>query len=100
VRVIKEVFEFEWDEGNLNKNLKHKVADQESEEPFLDEDRRIYKDRLHSEKEERFVLLGKTRNSRLLFISFTQRAKKVRIISARDMNRKEVPLYEKKVSPT
>lgn len=100
MQVIKEAFEFEWDKGNTDKNLKHNVKDQEAEEVFLDENRFIFKDKVHSEGEERFRILGKTQKDRLLFIAFTIRRKKIRIISARDINRKEVSLYEKKVDST
>ncbi len=49
----------------------------------------------HPEDEQRLRLIGKTKKDRLLFIVFTKRGGKIRIISARDVNRKEVPLYEK-----
>lgn len=100
MKTVKQVFEFEWDRGNSNKNKKHGVEDRESEEVFLDERRFIFKDRVHSGKEEWFRILGKTKAKRLLFIAFTMRGKKIRIISARDINKKEVYLYEKKVSIT
>ena len=93
-------FEFEWDKGNTGKNLKHEVEDQESEEVFLDDHRFIFKDRVHSQGEERFRIIGKTKKNRLLFVAFTVRGKKIRVISARDINKKEVYLYEKKVSST
>ena len=56
------------------------------------------RDPLHSADEERFILLGKTKKGRLLFLVFTKRAKKLRIISARSVNKKEARLYEKIVS--
>lgn len=98
MKIIKQAFEFEWNQGNVGKNLKHNVKDRESEEVFQDEHRFIFKDKLHSEGEERFRIIGKTKESRLLFIVFTMRDKKIRIISARDINKKEVYLYEEKVS--
>ena len=100
MKTIKGVFEFEWDKGNIGKNLKHGVRDQESEEVFLDEQRFIFRDKLHSAGEERFRIIGKTKIGKLLFVVFTIRDKKVRVISARKINRKEVHLYEKKVSIT
>ena len=100
MKTVKQVFEFEWDKGNLSKNKKHGVEDRESEEVFLDERRFIFKDKVHSGKEERFRILGKTKTKRLLFIAFTMRNRKIRVISARDINKKEVYLYEKKVSTT
>lgn len=88
---------FEWDKGNSNKNLKkHGVADGECEEIFFDPRKRIAKDLKHSTQENRFILLGKTKLGRLLFIVFTIRNDKIRIISARDVNKKEQHLYEKR----
>lgn len=95
MRISPEILEFEWDGGNTGKNKKHAVEDTQSEEVFFDERKVILKDTLHSGKEERFILLGKTKRGRLLYVVFTRRGKKIRIISARELNRKEVPLYEK-----
>ena len=97
MRILKQGLEFQWDSGNIGKNYqKHKVKDKEAEESFFDKNHKIFKDRLHSSGEERFRILGKTKKERLLFIVFTLREKKIRIISARDINKKEVYLYEKK----
>lgn len=96
MKVDKSVFEFDWDKGNIGKNEKHDVKDQEAEEIFLDEDKVILKDILHSDDEERFIVLGKTKKGRLLYVVFTKRDKKTRIISARKLNKKEVYLYEKR----
>lgn len=95
MKVVKRVVEFDWDKGNIGKNKKHNVEDKEAEEVFQDENKLIYRDLLHSEKEERFILLGKTKEGRLLYIAFIYRGKRVRIISARDINKKEVQIYEK-----
>jgi len=100
MRVDKAVFEFEWDEGNIGKNKKHNVEDKEAEEVFLDEDKVIYKDILHSQIEDRFIILGKTRKNRSLYVVYTKRKNKIRIISARDINKKEVRIYEKKAENT
>lgn len=94
MRVIREVIEFEWDEGNIGKNKRHNVEDREAEEIFFDENKVLLKDVLHSQREERFLLLGKTKKRRLLYVVFARRGKKVRIISARDINKKEAYLYE------
>lgn len=95
MRTDKKVFEFEWDRGNIDKNKKHDVEDKETEEVFFDEKKTIYKDKLHSKYEGRFIVLGKTKEDRFLYVVFTKRGKKVRIISARDINKREVKLYEK-----
>ena len=88
---------FQWDKGNKGKNYsKHKVTDQECEESFFDQNKRVFKDILHSGSEERYILLGQTKDSRILFIVFTIRHGKVRVISARDLNKKEKRFYEEK----
>jgi uncharacterized protein len=94
----KKVVEFDWDKGNTSKNVKHKVEDKEAEEAFFDEAKKTFKDHVHSGKEERFRIVGKTKKGRILFIVFTIRKNKIRIISARDINRKEVRLYEAKTN--
>ncbi|PIQ69939.1 hypothetical protein COS55_00995 [Candidatus Shapirobacteria bacterium CG03_land_8_20_14_0_80_40_19] len=94
MKKVRKVLEFEWDKGNIDKNKKHKVKNQECEQAFFDENKIILKDILHSVAEKRFILVGKTENKRCLYIIFTYRGKKLRIISARDINKKEVKLYE------
>jgi uncharacterized protein len=91
------VLVFEWDSGNEQKNwLKQKVTSEEAEEPFFSDDYIILEDTPHSQaQEQRFILLGKTTQERLLFIVFTIRTDKIRIISARDAHKKEVVFYEK-----
>jgi len=85
---------FEWDNGNRGKNwLRHKVTDEECEEVFFDENKIVARDKLHSAKEERFIILGRTKQERLLYAVFTIRKNKIRVISARDLNKKERSLY-------
>ena len=87
---------FDWDKGNNDKNWKkHCVKNEEAEEAFFDEKKKIAKDVFHSGREKRWILLGKTKNKILLFIVFTIRKNTVRIISARKTNRREAHLYEK-----
>ncbi len=93
---FKEPLEFEWNKGNIGKNKKHNVEDEEAEEVFFDENKNTFKDHLHSDGEERVRIVGKTKKGRLLFVVLTIRKGKIRIISARDINKKEVDLYEKK----
>jgi uncharacterized DUF497 family protein len=96
IQQVKEPFEFEWDEGNSNKNWKsHGVTQQEAEQAFLDEHKFTTNDIAHSDTEPRFILIGKTELERLLYIVYTVREKRIRVISARDMTKKkEVSLYE------
>jgi len=92
-----QVVKFEWDKGNQEKNQnKHKVSITEAEEVFFDNDKQEYPDPIHSKKEIRKIVVGSTKGGRLLFLVYTIRNKKIRIISARDLNkRKEEDLYEK-----
>lgn len=87
---------FQWDEGNLDKNLlKHQVQNWECEQIFFNEPLVILDDPKHSLSEKRWAAFGKTDAGRLLTIIFTKREKLLRVISARDMNRKEKKFYEK-----
>lgn len=88
---------FNWDDWNKDKNwLKHKVAYRECEEVFFNSPRITYKDIKHSLLEERYGILGKTDNNKLLHITFTVRGNLIRVISARNMNKKERTKYENK----
>jgi uncharacterized protein len=94
-----EILEFEWDEENENW-LKHKVGNFECEEVFFNEPILLSDDVSHSEIEKRYYVLGKTNDNRLLFISFTIRNGKIRIISAREMNKKERRIYNEEENNT
>ncbi len=87
---------FEWNEGNRRKNDKHQVSMAESEQLFFNTPLLLLADSKHSEQEQRFHALGKTDNSRLLHITFTLRnqGQDIRVISARDMHKKERTIYE------
>lgn len=87
---------FEWDHGNIDKNkVKHNVSSFECEQCFFNIPLLLHNDHKHSEQENRFYILGKTDNERKLYIVFTVRNQYIRIISARDMNKKERETYEK-----
>lgn len=91
---IPEPITFEWDTGNQTKSLrKHGITNQEAEETFFNF-KRVLPDQAHSEKEQRFGMLGQTKQGRVLFIVFTVRGNKVRIISARAADKKERNFYE------
>jgi uncharacterized DUF497 family protein len=86
---------FEWDEHNSNKNwVKHRVSPSESEQTFFNVPLIISDDAEHSSTEKRYYSLGSTDQKRYLFIIFTIRNHKIRVISVRDMNRKERKEYE------
>jgi len=89
---------FEWDRGNTDKNYeKHGITPKESEEVFLDVNLKIVRDVKHSQKEARFIVIGKSFGKKVLFIIFTLRKDKIRIISARLANKKERSRYEKAI---
>ena len=87
--------EFEWDQANIEKNgERHRVAYVECEEVLLNWEFIISKDTAHSATEDRYRVLGKTDEGRILFLAFTLRGEKVRVITARDANKKERKAYE------
>ena len=86
--------EFDWDEGNRDKNwVAHAVTREESEECFFNLSLQ-FDDIKHSQKEPRHVLLGTTDQERILTVVYTLRGERIRIISARPMSREERKLYE------
>lgn len=88
---------FEWDKGNQDKSYtKHNVTNQECEEIFFSKGKKLFEDELHSQQENRYVAIGKTKQERLLFVVFTFRNNKIRVISARDLRSKNLKKYEEK----
>ena len=87
---------FEWDNGNQQKNVKHGVAPAEAEQVFLNEPLLITPDVTHSGVEQRYRALGRTNSGRQLTVIFTLRNNDslLRVISVRDMHRKERIHYE------
>jgi len=95
--LLDDVSGFDWDAGNRDKSKKkHEVDWWECEEVLFNKPLIINYDEKHStKKEKRFQVLGKTNWERKLFLSFTIRNSMVRVISARDQNKKERYKYEK-----
>ena len=93
---------FEWDHGNARKSVeKHDVSQAEAEQIFANDplivtDDLAHHDLAHNESEPRYHALGRTDASRLLHVTFTLRSNgtRIRVISARDMSRKERQRYE------
>ena len=88
---------FDWDDGISRKNAdKHDVSQAEAESVFFNDPLVVAEDTRHSERELRLNALAKTAQNRLLHITFTlrQNGTLVRVISARDMHRKEKKAYE------
>ena len=86
---------FDWDVNNREKNwVKHGVLASECEEVFFNLPLLLQPDPAHSQKEPRYYVLGHTITGRRLFIAFTVREDRIRVISARDMSKKERSVYE------
>lgn len=87
---------FDWDEGNARKNEKHGVSTAEAEQVFFNAPLLLLEDSGHSQSEARIHALGKTDEGRALHITLTlrQAGTLLRVISARDMHRKERAIYE------
>jgi hypothetical protein len=89
---------FEWDEGNSEKNwYLHQVTDGECEEIFFNVPLLVAADTGHSQREQRYYVLGRTDANRWLFVAFTVRNRRIRVISARDMNEREARKYVESV---
>jgi hypothetical protein len=95
---LSKVVGFDWDEGNSRKSAdKHAVSQLEAESVFVHDPLLLQEDAKHSATEPRFYALGQTRAGRLLHVTFRLRADGtlIRVISARDMSRRDRSSYEK-----
>jgi len=94
VELLKECTGFQWDEKNVQKNwLKHRVAAWECEQVFFNRPIVVANDEEHSMLEKRYYALGQTDAGRLLFVAFANRGTLIRVISARDMSKRERKVY-------
>lgn len=94
---IDRIIGFQWDFGNARKRAdKHGVQQAEAEQTFFNEPLLVVEDAGHSRSEPRFHALGVMDAGRCLHVTFTLREEntRIRIISARDMSRKEHIRYE------
>jgi uncharacterized protein len=93
---LSKISEFDWDAGNARKNERHGVSAGESEEVFFSTPLLLLDDESHSQEEPRYHALGVTAAGRRLHLTFTLRREgtAIRVISARDMSRKERVVYE------
>lgn len=89
---------FDWDDHNRGKCQKHGVSKDEIEALFFT-GLMVQPDIAHSDREERFLAIGKSLAGRWIFLAFTIRGTAdeilVRPISARYMHRREIEHYEK-----
>ena len=88
---------FDWDDGNFHKNWdRHDVTYSECEQIFFNLPLLIADDYAHGDDDDdRYLALGRTDMNRRLFLVFEIREKMIRVISARDMTKKERSIYEK-----
>ena len=86
---------FQWDAGNAKKSWeRHRVSPGECEQVFFNTPLLLAEDEVHSQSEVRYFGLGQTNAGRALFVVFTIRGDLVRVVSARDMSRRERKVYE------
>lgn len=90
--------EFEWDAKKAKDNVKdHGVTFEEALTVFADPLAKIFDDPDHSEDERRELLIGRSAKQRLLIVSFIERGRRTRIISARKTTQSERLDYEENV---
>jgi len=96
--ILFQVEGFEWDQSNIEKNWeKHRVSYLECEEVFFNQPLWVQEDEIHSKFEPRYYVLGRSNDGRHLFIVFTIRRNKIRVISARNMSRRERRIYREQI---
>jgi uncharacterized protein len=88
---------FDWDGGNSRKNEKHGVSMPEAEQVCFNQPLLLSVDEKHSQVEPRFHVVGRTHSGRGLHLTVASRGggTLIRVISARDMHRKERDIYER-----
>jgi uncharacterized DUF497 family protein len=91
--------EFEWDAQKAAENLRnHGVTFDEAVTVFADPLANIFDDPDHSSDERRELIIGHSAEQRLLVVSFTERERRTRIISARRATARERKEYEENSS--
>ena len=87
--------EFEWDESKAAANLsKHGVLFEEAKTVFDDPLYVDFYDPDHSSDEHRYIIIGESRQGRLLMVSYTERDNVIRLISSREISPAERKAYE------
>lgn len=86
---------FEWDDDKSFQNERdHGVAFKEARSVFQDLGRVELYDEGHSEEEGQYVAIGFSYQGRILFVVFTPRGERIRLISARVAEVDEEKIYE------
>ena len=95
-KIFEKCIGFQWDKGNSEKNWeRHQVLKSECEQVFFNKPLVVSNTKDKTAREKRWYILGRTDLDRLLFVVFTIRENLIRVISARDMSKKErVNYYE------
>ena len=86
---------FEWDDKKAETNLrKHNISFEEASTVFGDDLSITIEDPLHSQDENRYILIGQSVHSRTLVVIHLEKTDSIRIISARRATKKEKRFYE------
>lgn len=86
---------FEWDSRDARSNLtKHGVGFEEASTIFGDPLSLTISDPEHSQRENRYITMGRAFNRKLLVVVHTDRSDNIRIIRARRASRRERKSYE------
>lgn len=94
MEIINSPVRFDWDKHNIEHIRKHKVEPGECEQVFFNIPKVVKPDLIHSRAEQRYFALGKADSNRALLVVFTIRSESIRVITARDANKKERASYE------
>ena len=87
---------FEWDEEKNKANKrKHKISFKEASYVFYDDNVMMFYDEAHSNDEDRFIAIGRSKKTNLLLVCYCYRGNDdvIRIISARKAERKDISKY-------
>jgi uncharacterized DUF497 family protein len=96
-KIFEQFSGFQWDRGNIDKSLiNHNVENWECEQVFFNRPLIVLDDPKHSISEKRWAAFGKTDTDRFLVVIFTKKNNLIRIISSRDMNKRERSFYDEK----
>jgi len=91
------MIDFTWDDNKSKSNYtKHGVSFDEARSVFLDDNARLISDPDHSDKEDRFILLGMSQKLNILIVihCYKENENNIRIISARKATKNEINIYE------
>jgi uncharacterized DUF497 family protein len=86
--------EFDWDSGNITHISRHDLYPEEVEQVFLDPRKKGTSSR-RTENEKRWAIIGQTYSGRILFVVYTKRDARIRVVTARDATISEKRLYRR-----